>query len=683
MTNAGTSSALYSGIVIHRRFGATSHALRYRMMMALLDLDDLAALDGSLRLFSHNRRNLFSFHDRDYLPKEAAGLTLRGMVEDQLATAGIAVYGGAIRLLTLPRILGFAFNPLSVYFCHRADGSLAAMLYAVNNTFGQRHTYVIPVEPDHGATIVQHCEKVFHVSPFLDMDMVYEFRVVPPGERIAVAIDGSKGGARVIAASFAGSRRPLSDAALLRAFLGHPLLSFAVVAGIHWEALKLWLKGAGLRARPAPPEVPSRSHRVERVETKMSLVEKDLPPSSIAPRADRRGRGLDLQVRALSGILSHLACGRMTIVLPDGRKVEYGAPEPGPDATLVIHKWRTIWRTITRGDMGFAEAFIDGDCSSPDIAKVVELFVLNEAMLAKIGGWAPVQLFNKLFHMRRANTKRGSKRNIVAHYDLGNAFFEQWLDAGMTYSSALYAEDGQSLEEAQSVKQEKVLAELALAPGQSVLEVGFGWGGMAERILERGSTVTGLTLSPSQLAYAVRRLSSAGRSASSDLRLQDYRDVSGTFDRIVSIEMLEAVGRAYWPSYFGMIRDRLAKDGQAVLQVITLDETRYESYCDQVDFIQRYIFPGGMLPTPTIMRAQIAEAGLALRETFTFGQSYAKTLAEWSRRFQAALPHIEAMGFDERFQRLWTYYLAYCEGGFRAGILDVALYTITRAESAA
>jgi cyclopropane-fatty-acyl-phospholipid synthase len=415
----------------------------------------------------------------------------------------------------------------------------------------------------------------------------------------------------------------------------------------------------------------------------MSLVEKDLSPSPLgSPLTARAARGLDLQVRALSGILSHLACGRMTIVLPDGHVVEYGAPEPGPDATLVIHKWRTLWRTIRRGDMGFAEAFIDGDCSSPDIAKVVEIFVRNEAMLARIGGWAPVRIFNKLFHMRRANTRRGSRRNIIAHYDLGNAFFEQWLDAGMTYSSAIYEEESQSLEAAQTAKQDKILEALALAPGQSVLEVGFGWGGMAQRILERGCRLTGLTLSPSQLAYAARRLDEAGVSPASDLRLQDYRDIRGTFDRIVSVEMLEAVGRAYWPSYFAMIRDRLAAGGQAVLQVITLDESRYEAYRDEVDFIQRYIFPGGMLPTPTIMREQIAGAGLVLKETFTFGQSYAKTLEEWSRRFQSALPRIEAMGFDARFQRLWTYYLAYCEGGFRAGLLDVALYTITRPEAA-
>jgi DUF1365 family protein len=251
----GTRSALYNGIVIHRRFGSKPHALRYRMFMALLDLDGLDTL--GCRLFSRNRFNLFSFHDRDHLPTSPApGLTLRGMVEGHLAAAGIALDGGAIRLLSLPRILGYAFNPLSVYFCHRADGALAAILYEVNNTFKQRHTYVIPVEPDAVGAIEQRCDKVFYVSPFLDMDMTYDFRIVPPGERIAVAVDGSKAGARVITASFAGEYRPLTDATLLRAFLGHPLLSFAVVAGIHWEALKLWLKGVGLRARPAPPEYP-------------------------------------------------------------------------------------------------------------------------------------------------------------------------------------------------------------------------------------------------------------------------------------------------------------------------------------------------------------------------------------------------------------------------------------------
>lgn len=384
-----------------------------------------------------------------------------------------------------------------------------------------------------------------------------------------------------------------------------------------------------------------------------------------------------LMIRLVRRIVSRLEFGALTVILPDGARFEHTGPKPGPEAVVAIHRWRTLWRTMARGDMGFAEAFIEGDCSSPDIAKVVELFVRNEAALAKMAGWAPVHFINKLRHMARANTKRGSKRNIVAHYDLGNAFFETWLDRGMTYSSALFTARDQSLEDAQTVKQDKIIGELALVPGKTVLEIGCGWGGLAERIGQRGSPVTGVTLSPSQLAYAGRRLDAAG--LTHDLRLQDYRDVRGTFDRIVSIEMIEAVGRAFWPSYFTMIRERLARDGRAVLQVITLDEKRFEAYNGQVDFIQRYIFPGGMLPTLSIMREQIEAAGLALKSTFMFGESYAKTLAEWSRRFHAAAPVVEAMGFDPKFQRLWTYYLAYCEGGFRAGVLDVGLYTITHA----
>lgn len=250
-------SALYQGIVIHRRFGPKPHALRYRMAMALLDLDDLDGLDRALHLLSRNRFNLFSFHDRDHLPAGSPpNASLRSMVETHLEGAGLTPDGGAIRILSLPRILGYAFNPLTVYFCHRADGALAAILYEVRNTFKQRHTYVIPVEADAGGTILQRCEKVFYVSPFLDMEMTYDFRVEPPGETIAIGVDGSQDGSRIITASFAGKHAPLTDAALLRSFLSHPLLAFAVVAGIHWEALKLWLKGVGLRGRPAPPVHP-------------------------------------------------------------------------------------------------------------------------------------------------------------------------------------------------------------------------------------------------------------------------------------------------------------------------------------------------------------------------------------------------------------------------------------------
>ena len=250
------ASSLYSGTVVHRRFGAKSHALRYRMTMALLDLDEIDALDGRLRLFSRNRFNLFSFHDRDHLEGERtpSPAALKAQVESHLRAAGIATGGGSVALLSLPRILGHAFNPLSVYFCRDAAGQLVAILYEVRNTFGQRHTYLIPVEPGLEGPILQTCQKVFYVSPFMDMDMSYAFRVVGPGPNLSIGVDGLKGVERVIATVFAGQRRALTDRELLRTFLAHPLLSLAVVAGIHWEALKLWRKGIGLRSRPAPPD---------------------------------------------------------------------------------------------------------------------------------------------------------------------------------------------------------------------------------------------------------------------------------------------------------------------------------------------------------------------------------------------------------------------------------------------
>jgi cyclopropane-fatty-acyl-phospholipid synthase len=383
----------------------------------------------------------------------------------------------------------------------------------------------------------------------------------------------------------------------------------------------------------------------------------------------------------LRQVMTPLRCGALTIVTPDGTRATHRTRQPGPDATLVLHRWRTLRRLLFDGDVGFAEAYMDGDWSSPDVSAVIELAARNHASLSeRISGTRTAQFLNRLRHLRRSNTRAGSRRNIVHHYDLGNEFYARWLDAGMTYSSALYTRDDMRLEEAQTAKQDRALALLDAPPGATVLEIGCGWGGIAERLAARACHVVGLTLSPSQLAYARNRLHAIGCAAQADLRLQDYRDTTGTFDGIISIEMLEAVGERYWPAYFDAIRARLKPAGRAVLQVITIAEDRFESYKRAPDFIQRYIFPGGMLPTNTIMRHEIARAGLCVRSLETFSASYARTLAEWRRNFVQAWPDIAAMGFPERFRRMWEYYLHYCEGGFRAGAIEVGLWRIEHAD---
>ena len=375
-------------------------------------------------------------------------------------------------------------------------------------------------------------------------------------------------------------------------------------------------------------------------------------------------------------LFSRVHTGRLTIVTPSGLRLSHGNSN-GPEGVLILHSWRMLRRLLSQGDIAAAEAYIDGDWDSPDLPALIELAGLNMPTLSDTfaANWLQ-RLRNRVLHRLNANTKRGSRRNIRHHYDLGNAFYRTWLDSGMSYSSAIYAGPDQTLEEAQLAKQRRILELMQTQPGQHVLEIGCGWGGLAEQLVRSADCqVTGVTLSPAQLDYACARLADA---PGADMRLQDYRDVAGRFDRIVSVEMMEAVGEAYWPSYFSTLRDRLMPNGLAVVQAITIAEDKFEGYRRCTDFIQHAIFPGGMLPTISEIRRQTERAGMKLRSMETFGASYALTLAEWRKRFHAAWPDIERLGFDTRFRRMWDYYLSYCEGGFRAGTIDVGLYVLAK-----
>lgn len=384
--------------------------------------------------------------------------------------------------------------------------------------------------------------------------------------------------------------------------------------------------------------------------------------------------------RLLVRLLRGVRCGSLLVELPNGERVLGRGAQPGPHAAVTLHRWRPLARMVLRGDIGLAESYRDGDWSSSDLSALLEFGIRNEAGCGRAYEPSlPARWLGRLAHGLRSNTRRGSRQNIAFHYDLGNVFYAQWLDPQMIYSSALYARGDETLEEAQAAKLARIVELLELERGSTVLEIGCGWGALALAMGgQGGAQVTGLTLSTEQLAHAREQVTAQGLDAHIDLRLQDYRDVDGRYDRIVSIEMLEAVGERYWPVYFDTLRERLADDGVAVVQVITIDEAQFASYRNTPDFIQRFIFPGGMLPPLEALRAQAARAGLTLEVAESFGLSYAATLVEWRQRFLAAWPAVEPLGFDAAFKRLWEYYLCYCEAGFRAGRVDVRLLRLSR-----
>ena len=378
----------------------------------------------------------------------------------------------------------------------------------------------------------------------------------------------------------------------------------------------------------------------------------------------------------IAGGVPSISVGELTVTLPNGTTIARRGEVSGPNARIEIQSWRALVRIIVDGEHGFADAYLAGEWSTVDLKEVLAIAMANEKVLARAGtsSWL-TWMRNRLSHLLRENTRSGSRRNIAAHYDLGNAFYRAWLDQDMNYSSAIYA-PGDALENAQNRKLDRIIELLALEGGEHVLEIGCGWGALAERLVRGGSDLIGMTLSREQLAYAQKRLQSAAGNGTADFRLQDYRDVGGRYDRVVSIEMLEAVGERYWPIYFSKLRDVLKDGGIAVLQAITIEEFRFAQYRSHPDFIQRYIFPGGMLPTKALIAEFASKAGLTLVHEESFGASYARTLAEWRARFLASWPRIEVLGFDERFRRMWEYYLAYCETGFASRAVDVSLFKL-------
>lgn len=384
---------------------------------------------------------------------------------------------------------------------------------------------------------------------------------------------------------------------------------------------------------------------------------------------------------AVFDVMQTMKRGRIDVILPDGRHFRAEGTAPGYVAEIQVHNDDLFARTIREGDLGFCEAYMDGWWSTPDLLAFMDLVHDDaEDMYDGFPGQFLVRFYERMRFWMQRNSKEQAKKNISYHYDLGNDFYALWLDETMTYSSAKFDTGQESLEAAQIAKYQSMVDQMGAQPGDHVLEIGCGWGGFAEYAAkERGLRVTGLTISREQHDYAVERMAKAGLSDMVTIKMQDYRDETGVYDGIASIEMFEAVGEKYWPVYFETLRERLKPGKHATLQIITVAHRRWQVYKRGVDFIQKYIFPGGMLPSPVVLRQEIEKAGLTVARSIEFGESYSQTLRRWHETFNDRWDDVAALGFDERFKRMWNFYLTSCASTFHSGNCDVTQITVTRA----
>jgi cyclopropane-fatty-acyl-phospholipid synthase len=383
-------------------------------------------------------------------------------------------------------------------------------------------------------------------------------------------------------------------------------------------------------------------------------------------------------------LLSQLKQGSLTVQLPDGSFRHFGqdGSQARMHASLILHSWNPCSAALKSGDIGFAESYIAGEWSTPHLASLLRVFIANRREVEDViyGTWLG-RLAYRIKHLLNRNTKANSQKNIHAHYDLGNAFYQLWLDESMSYSSAWFEGDlDKPMLEAQHAKVRRALSMAGVREGDRVLEVGCGWGGLAEMgATEFGAHVTGVTLSTEQLEFAQKRMVRIGKASSGDLRLQDYRDIDDApFDAICSIEMVEAVGREYWAQYFDTVARLLKSGGRACIQAITIDDALFERYVKSTDFIQQYIFPGGCLPSPSEFRKAAQAAGLEVVDQFAFGKDYAETCRRWRADFLQRRAEILPLGFDDKFMRTWEFYLAYCEAAFEEQNIDVMQFTLRK-----
>ncbi len=630
---------IYHGSVYHRRLKPRGHAFTYPVFFFGLDTEHIPEADPLL-LFGYNRRALFSLRDKDYLdgPEEPLASKVRRYITDPAVTR--------IELITVPRVFGYVFNPVSFYLGFDRDDRLVVMLAEVNNTFNERHLYALSDATTDAAGFIHfQTHKSFHVSPFNDRQGEYLFRVGNHVDGLEIHIDIVRGGETVFQSGIVARRsRPLTDRNLLSALVRFPLQNILTIPRIYWQAAQLYFrKKMEYFPKPGPDS---------------AMTIKTAPPTTLEK----------LGIRIFNRLLSGITSGRLTVTSPDGVTRHHGPGDDGPTASLRITDYTFYRRILLDGDIGLGEAYMYGQWDTPDLTAFISFLIANRDAFenGELASSRIKWVINRINHLLRSNTRASSRKNISAHYDLSNEFFQLFLDPTMLYSSGVYEQPEDGLERSQRNKMQRLISLADIRASDHVLEIGSGWGGMAmEMARTTGCRVTSITISRKQLELARERVRAAGLDDRVAIEFCDYRDLKGCFDRVVSIEMLEAVGHEHFDSYFKTIDRVLNPGGRAVIQVITIPHHRYDAYRNSVDWIQKHIFPGGHLPSVEALdQSMQRSSSLRISEKHDIGPHYARTLRQWSENLAGHRGELHAMGFDDVFYRTWQYYFSYCEAAF-------------------
>ncbi len=652
-------SRIYQGEVKHHRKHPIQHKFHYSVCFFSFDVDELAALSERIPLFGYNQFRPVAIRDRDFLsPGEGS---IREKLNSVLQLIGMPQHPHKVILVTSALYFNYAFNPISFFYCYDCDQKLTCVLMQVNNTFGEMHLYHYLPEslPERNTARIQFtCGKEFHVSPFMKGDGYYQFHLTDPDDQLHNQVHFYQAKKLTLAASLKGKGVPLTTGSLLRTLLRHPLNASMTMPRILWQAARLyWQRKLPVNKKPVPQN---------------TMTIRPVPPRQL----DRLGSVL------FKKFFGRLRQGKLNVRYPNGVEEIFGESNSSPQYQMNIKEHQFFGRVMVSGDIGFGESYTEGEWSSDDLPGLLTLLAKNQNDLddknlkvTKLGRW-----LNYLKHKLRANTLRGSARNIREHYDLSNEFFALLLDESMTYSSAIFKSKEDTLAQAQRNKLQSIINKADIGADDHVLEIGCGWGSFAiEVVRQTGCRVTGITLSTEQLKLAQDRVQKAGLCDKIDLKLCDYRKIEGQFTKIVSIEMLEAVGHVDLKTFFSSCDKALLPGGKAVVQVITICDRNYENYRKGSDWIRKHIFPGGHLPSVgTLAKEMGNSSNLIFGNLSQHGLDYARTLVHWRKTLLEKSEEIKALGYDDRFLRKWDYYFSYSYAGFMSKIIDLTQFEMQK-----